>query len=44
MSVCKEASCERQFSLAKDDMGDKRTSMLPDLLETLLFLHSKEKC
>lgn len=38
-----QASCERLFSVAKNDITEKRTSMLPDLVESLLFVsQSKE--
>jgi len=33
-----QASCERLFSVVKNDITDSRTSLLPDLVEALLFL------
>jgi len=33
-----QASCERIFSISKNDITETRTSMLPDLAESLLFL------
>ncbi len=36
-----QASCERLFSIAKNDITETRTSMLPDLVESLLFLRKK---
>jgi len=36
-----QASCERLFSIAKNDITETRTSLLPDLVESLLFLRKK---
>lgn len=36
-----QASCERLFSISKNDITETRTSMLPDLVEALLFLRKK---
>jgi hypothetical protein len=36
-----QASCERLFSIAKNDITETRTSMLPDLVESLLFLRKR---
>jgi len=36
-----QASCEKLFSIAKNDITETRTSMLPDLVESLLFLRKK---
>jgi hypothetical protein len=33
-----QASCERLFSIARQDITEKRTSMLPDLVEALIFI------
>lgn len=33
-----QASCERLFSIAKNDITEKRTSLNPDLVEALLFV------
>jgi len=33
-----QASCERLFSVARNDITDKRTRMLPDLVEALIFI------
>jgi hypothetical protein len=33
-----QASCERLFSVARNDITDKRTSMKPDLVEALIFI------
>jgi hypothetical protein len=37
-----QASCERLFSIAKNDVVEKRTSMNPDLVESLLFLRKRK--
>ena len=36
-----QASCERLFSIARQDITDTRTSMLPDLVEALIFIAKK---
>lgn len=33
-----QASCERLFSVAKNDVTEKRTLMKPDLIEALIFI------
>jgi hypothetical protein len=37
-----QASCERLFSISKNDITETRTSMLPDLAEALLMLRKKK--
>jgi hypothetical protein len=37
-----QASCERLFSIARQDITEKRTSLLPDLVEALIFIARKK--
>jgi hypothetical protein len=37
-----QASCERLFSISKNDITETRTSMLPDLSEALLMIRKKK--
>ena len=36
-----QASCERLFSISKNDVTECRTSMLPELVESLLFVRKR---
>ena len=38
-----QASCERLFSISKHDVTENRTSMTPDLVESLLFVKKKKE-
>ncbi len=38
-----QASCERLFSVARNDITEKRTSLLPDLVESLLFIGKRKE-
>jgi hypothetical protein len=38
-----QASCERLFSIARQDITEKRTSMLPDLVEALIFITKRKE-
>jgi len=38
-----QASCERIFSISKNDITETRTSMKPDLAEALLMLRKKKE-
>jgi hypothetical protein len=37
-----QASCERLFSISKNDITETRTSILPDLAESLLIVRKKK--
>ena len=37
-----QASCERLFSIARQDITERRTSMLPDLVEALIFIAKRK--
>jgi hypothetical protein len=37
-----QASCERLFSISKNDVTESRTSMLPELVEALLFVRKRK--
>lgn len=39
-----QASCERLFSVAKDDITDKRCSLQPDIVEAFIFISSEKNC
>ncbi len=38
-----QASCERLFSIARQDITERRTSMLPDLVEALIFIARRKE-
>ncbi len=37
-----QASCERLFSISKNDITETRTCILPDLAESLLFVRKRK--
>ena len=38
-----QASCERLFSITKNDITENRTSLKPDIVESLLFVGKKRE-
>jgi hypothetical protein len=38
-----QASCERLFSIARNDITEKRTSLNPDLVEALIFIAKRKE-